>query len=870
MENDEIVVTIEHCSNCEEHQSHTQHINDIYKTFARILQKCISTRFPFMRVYLKPIDTDIIPFTANTEKAKKMTIDDCYKEVRIGAMEIQMAIKLNNQVKIIPIHSKLNSGYWPSITNILNKIASSSPTFNFEVQLYDKEEGINVDEEVNEIDELLFTKYENIKVCLYQIKNENINELAQIANNELESILNPKKRSIFLSHTKKLEKESYHSKHEESKRNSRSIIPERSDSLSGIRPFTGKSTYSAINMNNMLSTRTFSAVSYRNSSSRPMSVTSNLNIKTSQYHLGEFLEDKDQIDKFKGKLIKTQYTDKVGKLVLDNLPYDTYLLEIEDSKNFLCCGSIVKFNKLISNISEERTTSPIPVFKKFFGLKRQIYSYVELYIYFNNSTNEDLNLQTISGSEVVLKRNLENMVEKNFFDDTETKTLIKENKKISGRHDILTTPGKHILEVSKSGYDRVIKEVDLTSGLNSITVELNKSKKYKINISVYDWESKEPLDHVNLKLKYSKTDKTDDGLTDENGNFVYDTLNDDFFMTILASKEGFFPCQRTYVKELADSKVSKKQNKTQKEKTTTIEKVWKVGGKEEEIEKYLFIYLVSERFIFESKSSLLVTYSNNLEDNFGQGFLVSKRARDLVKITIEDMQFSKGIISCLIEKKGKNYFNLDEISEIDFNSENEEEECGQVIRLSMVIKSKYLSQLVDVKTSSVPSKHSTQIESCLYSPSGHIFFIPFPNQMREENCSMWDIGFLDIKSDIFYETGVLLNSAPGRLTHFNELVDFLQLIIDHKVYTNLFDLFEFKKGVLHLNDRVLYETAFLRSLKTIQASINEKPYPIFNHFFPEFLIFISGMFKEKNGMISFANFKKKLSSNLKNFKYQIN
>lgn len=66
LEENEIMITIEHCSNCHEHITHTQHINNIYLKFARSLQKCILLRYPFMRVLLKPIETDIV----STKKSK--------------------------------------------------------------------------------------------------------------------------------------------------------------------------------------------------------------------------------------------------------------------------------------------------------------------------------------------------------------------------------------------------------------------------------------------------------------------------------------------------------------------------------------------------------------------------------------------------------------------------------------------------------------------------------------------------------------------------------------------------------------------------------------------------------------------------------
>ena len=78
MEPNDIIVTIEHCANCEHHQSHTQHINDIFRHMAKLVQRAILSRFPFIKVYLKPIDGTVS---------------------RLGAFEIQYAIPSNPFIK---------------------------------------------------------------------------------------------------------------------------------------------------------------------------------------------------------------------------------------------------------------------------------------------------------------------------------------------------------------------------------------------------------------------------------------------------------------------------------------------------------------------------------------------------------------------------------------------------------------------------------------------------------------------------------------------------------------------------------------------------------------------------------------------------
>jgi hypothetical protein len=103
MDEGDIVITIEHCSNCEDHATHTQHLNEIYSKFAKVIQKCIIIRFPYIKVYLKPIETDIIigKESSITNSKKTNIIDEMYKEVRIGALEIQLAFKRGGRVEVL-------------------------------------------------------------------------------------------------------------------------------------------------------------------------------------------------------------------------------------------------------------------------------------------------------------------------------------------------------------------------------------------------------------------------------------------------------------------------------------------------------------------------------------------------------------------------------------------------------------------------------------------------------------------------------------------------------------------------------------------------------------------------------------------------
>lgn len=221
MQKNEIIITIEHCSNCEDHKTHTQHINDIYRNEAINLQKCILMRFPFIKVYLKPIDTQIVPTNLqNYEKSE--VVDYKYKDVRIGAFEIQLAIKAE-RLEIFSVHSKLNTGQWPNFNSLLNKIVAKLPRFNLSLNIFDREDKIDepgksesseekydeVKSADNEEEILLPSKFENIKINLYQLKNPQILHIINQSNEDLDMILNPKKRLELMASNRLVQKEMY-------------------------------------------------------------------------------------------------------------------------------------------------------------------------------------------------------------------------------------------------------------------------------------------------------------------------------------------------------------------------------------------------------------------------------------------------------------------------------------------------------------------------------------------------------------------------------------------------------------------------------------------------------------------------------------
>ena len=411
LEENDIIIIIEHCANCDKHINHTNHSNDIFKYITRLLQICINYRFPFIKIYLKPIDT------SNN------------KINRIGALEIQLGMKINNKTTVNTLFSKLNTGQWPNFHNILNKISTYVPVFDFKFQIYDKEEGENSESTILEscINESKTNedknnrkdafkkpyKYENIKINLYSYNCEQIENCCKEASNALEAIYNSKRKI-----------ELYHENNTQNETKNNILLTKTSNSL---------------NNNNMnISLKTNVSINNNNISKK-----------------GEIIEDLSIINQIKGKLLSTGYSDKYGFLYFKNVPFDSYVIEIENNKKFLGCGALIQFKKINQNPKNNENY----IFNKIFGLKRQISAYVEVYLFSNEQKDNKFEINFISGANVFLKKNGE-----------EEEIELKES--IKGKYEIITEPGPGIIVAIQNGKEIANKEVSLNNGLNKYNIEL--------------------------------------------------------------------------------------------------------------------------------------------------------------------------------------------------------------------------------------------------------------------------------------------------------------------------------------------------------------------------------------------------------------
>ena len=145
-------------------------------------------------------------------------------------------------------------------------------------------------------------------------------------------------------------------------------------------------------------------------------------------------------------------------------------------------------------------------------------------------------------------------------------------------------------------------------------------------------------------------------------------------------------------------------------------------------------------------------------------------------------------------------------------------------------------------------------QTIVYMPK-NMFYLSAPKFCNEGYC-IWNLGWIDVKNQLFYQTNTLTEDLEDRISHFSLWLEFLQSLIDDKIYTKLFEFFSFDKANLSNGDRLLNEEIFVQNLKGLKFCKNNED---------DILEFILSIFRASNKIISFNLVKRKISSNLKNF-----
>ena len=876
IEDNQYAITIEYCSNCEDHKSHTFHRAEIYKNYAISLQKCILLRFPFIKVILKPIDTDILkgekyklPKVDINGNSEQKYVNEKFKDVRIGAFEVQIGFKkLGEEQKTALLHSKLQTKQFPVIMKILDKIVSYLPTFNGKIITYEKEEDKNVTLEGNkENNGEVYKKglMEGLQINIYLLNNNKIIKIANEAWNDIQNQQDPHKRQIMIKEQKLRQKENmfknrsnfeYNSDNESKSITKKSKLRSRpASSLAGYNRFSKSNS-----MANLLRPNT-SKVDYKYgyNNLNDTSLLFQSNIKSS---MNNYILDKNQAKNLKGKLILTKYTNNEGMIDIGPLPYDSYYIEVQESKQYRSVGVCLTFNTL--NLKNKN------YIKKYIGLFTQENSFIQLHVYeINKDKNGSDDPIHLSKARVTIKKisilddneniSNNNNLNNNFINEDENiERKIKIDEKINtpGIFEHTVPPGRYLLEVEKYNYETIRKFIELEKGANTINIEMSIERCSNLHIFVYNYEKFQeesyiPIHNVDVIIYKNSTEILEESITDKKGEVSYIVNKGQDFLTVVVNKLGYYPVQRVYIKN-KDAPVNE-------------------NG---EYDENLIFFLVKENFIIENNCMLCITYSSLCEVNFDpNGIQISDKIKNRLNLSCFDGQKENGIISTFIKYKTRQEMKLsqEENKENDneenenndeaknnenLNDDNEESEnYDNIVSLSFIIQTETLkNNNHQDKGFAMNGLQRYGCQTIIYMPK-NMFYITSPSFSQEGYC-FWNLGWIDVKNQLFYQTNTLTSNLDERISFFNYWLEFLQTLIDNKIYANLFEFFNFDKAILYNNDRFINENIFIQSLKQLNfCKENEN----------EIIPFIIPIFRSDNKMISLALVKKIISSNLKNF-----
>ena len=207
--------------------------------------------------------------------------------------------------------------------------------------------------------------------------------------------------------------------------------------------------------------------------------------------MNNYILDKNKSKSLKGKLILTKYTNSEGVIDIGPLPYDSYFIEVQESKQYRSIGFCLIFNTL--NLKNKN------YIQKYIGLFTQENSFIQLHIYEvskdKNGVDDPIHL---GKAKVTLKQISNNNSEENNENNNYNISSLKEgniekkfkiNEKLNtpGIFEHTVPPGRYLLEVEKENYETIRKFIDLEKGFNSINVEMSIERCCNLHIFVYNY-----------------------------------------------------------------------------------------------------------------------------------------------------------------------------------------------------------------------------------------------------------------------------------------------------------------------------------------------------------------------------------------------
>ena len=919
------IIIIEYCSSCEEHSHITQHSSDtIYKDLALKYEKIINERFPFIKVLLKPIDVDIVKnievelpeVEVNGGQYKNTkSVNSYFKECRIGAFEIYI-MKYNKEVKII--HSKLSSKKFPKVNIVLDKIVAFLPKFKLNLILYDKEDYEDLD------------KMNDIQVNIYLCQSNVIKQVRESTEEQVLNFTDPK-RKLEMLRTQRL------ASGQNSFKNGRSLFFSSRERITSSIPKHNKRGFSAISSFNE---RPMTSVNNTEKSKNKNEI--NIESENSNINWNEMLKSQRGI-KLVTKFSKvendenanTEEDDRSESVAMkfESLPYDTYIIETVENCYFESSWTMLKFSQINYESNNEVT--------KYIGLWHQKKAILNIHLYMkketinddngNNKPQNNLDLEVIKDANVTISK----------ADDPNSRYKVYPNEK--SIYEYMTTTGEYKLEIIRENCEKAVEKIKIQSGLNTKNIELFPAKHCDLIVQVleyneYDFNKVDinkieegdnssiittPVRNAEVQIFRNSDELLVEGITNRKGLMTYLVDKNSNNLTIKVNKHGYFRAER-FFKKNNTMKVNDKGN----------------------YDCIMTFVLVKKEILENCKKVLFVLYSNMSRKIFDLNIQKYQNDEDdFCHCYTKDMQEKSGILissfwynpkkreddELILPENLNNDMKLNEVNEVKNEIEEKEKEkenledfdentfYKEIVRIGLNIKPEILKEeKSSIDLSEVTSKDLIEYlrdiccEGNIYTPK-YDFHINLPkilndnviieNNKEDKNSEnnnnntniskksikkefsglYWDLGWLDLKNKLYYETSCNfdLTNIPERLTFFEKFVEFLQAFIDKKIYDSLFSFFGYNNSVLAGSDRYLTKIMFKTVLddmlidennhveiEPLSTRRNNEKKKEKNNFM-EFICNILCGYDEENNIrddsISFNLLRKKVSSNLKNF-----
>jgi len=504
----EYIITIEHCASCEEHKNITQHQTDtIFKELAIKYQKIIQERFPFIKVYLKPIDVEIVknekfrfPKVENGQPYPTYPfINNKFKQCRIGAFEIQIATKNEKDEKVVRIiHSKLKTKRFPDVNTVLKKIVSFMPKFNLKLILYDKEDYEDLE------------KMNNIQVNLYLCNSNVIKEVRDSTQEQVLNFISPGRRLLMLKEQKLKQEQNFNRNDVMDKTNMTgsttnlnnltsaypprifSALPNKVRGFSASRSSSymlrpSSTTFLKNNKNNNM-IESFKYKSNQNNLGMSSIIGTDrlTNSYESFYKIGKEINNQKLLKTQRGDLIKRKFSNidnnklknenskendedeessESVTVFFDDLPYDTYIIETIENSNFQGSLTLLKFNELNADNNGMVT--------KYIGLWHQENAILNIHLY------------TEKEKKVPIKKNENEKEKENKNENNEVNNNTNKDKKIvrppsSNQRRIINNNNNNNNENNNENYEIRIDQEPIITGSINISDADDPNSRYKV------------------------------------------------------------------------------------------------------------------------------------------------------------------------------------------------------------------------------------------------------------------------------------------------------------------------------------------------------------------------------------------------------